>query len=138
MSAGFLEELRLVRGFPRDSHLLTLKGTDLVRACPRSVKKCYGGLCVVRGCPRGVKVDESRLSADSRQVFRFSFNNHSTESFFSAATALRGSATFHSCWFKKRVEKTYGEWKCPKFEISMLKLTKQLQPTCTLVMKTSR
>ena len=38
MSAGFLEELRFVRGCPRDSHLLTLKGTDLVRACPRSVK----------------------------------------------------------------------------------------------------
>jgi len=69
MSAGVLEELRLVRGCPRDSHLLTLKGTDLVRACPRSVKKCYGGLYVVRGCPRGVKVGESRLSADSRQVF---------------------------------------------------------------------
>ena len=38
MSAGFLEELPLVRGCPRDSHLVTLKGTDLVRACPRGVK----------------------------------------------------------------------------------------------------
>ena len=38
MSAGFLEELPLVRGCPRDSHLVTLKGTDLVRACPRGVQ----------------------------------------------------------------------------------------------------
>jgi len=88
-----------VASCPRMSARFTFGDSERDRSCPRlsaGCKNCYGGLCVVRACPRGVKVGESCLSADLRQVFRFSFNNHSTESFFSATTPLRGSATFHS------------------------------------------
>ena len=88
-----------VASCPRMPAGFTFGDSERDRSCPclsAGCTNCSGGLCVVRACPRGVKVGESCLSADLRQVFRFSFNNRSTESFFSATTALLGSATFHS------------------------------------------
>ena len=74
-----------VASCPRMSAGFTFGDSERDRSCPRlsaGCTNCSGGLCVVRACPRGVKVGESCLSADLRQVFRFSFNNRSTESFF--------------------------------------------------------
>ena len=73
-----------VASCPRMSAGFTFGDSERDRSCPRlsaGCTNCSGGLCVVRACPRGVKVGESCLSADLRQVFRFSFNNRSTGKF---------------------------------------------------------